>query len=150
MLTRDLDQWSSEAIRGVEQQPLEARFEEVGRTELVGDGIALVSGLPRLQLGELVTFEDGSAGFALTLERDQIGWCCSIPAPASKRARQCVEAETLRVPVGEWLLGRIVDPLGRPLDEKGRLQAERTNRSSDLRQGSLNVSWSPSRSKPGP
>ena len=53
MLTRDLDQWSSEAIRGVEQQPLEARFEEVGRTELVGDGIALVSGLPRLQLGEL-------------------------------------------------------------------------------------------------
>jgi F-type H+/Na+-transporting ATPase subunit alpha len=127
MLTRDLDQWSSEAIRGVEQQPLEARFEEVGRTELVGDGIALVSGLPRLQLGELVTFEDGSAGFALTLERDHIGVVLLDPSTRIEAGQAvCGSGDVARIPVGESLLGRIVDPLGRPLDEKGRLQAERT------------------------
>ena len=127
MLTRDLDQWSGEAVRRVEQQPLEARFEEVGRTELVGDGIALVSGLPRLQLGELVTFEDGSAGFALILERDHIGVVLLDPSTRIEAGQAvCGSGDVARIPVGELLLGRIVDPLGRPLDEKGRLQAERT------------------------
>jgi F-type H+/Na+-transporting ATPase subunit alpha len=128
MLTRDLDQWSAEAARRVEQQPLDARFEEVGRAELVGDGIALVSGLPRLQLGELVTFEDGSAGFALTLERDHIGVVLLDPSTRIE-AGQTVRGtgDVLRIPVGEALLGRIVDPLGRPLDENGRLRADRTD-----------------------
>src|SRR5260370_39045699 len=119
MLTRDLDQWSVEAVRRVEQQPLEARFEEVGRTKLVGDGIALVSGLPRLQLGELVTFEDGSAGFALTLERDHIGVVLLDPSTRIE-AGQAVRGtgDVLRIPVGDTLLARIVDPIGRPLDDK--------------------------------
>ncbi len=126
MLTRDLDRWSAEAVRRVEEQPLEARFEEVGRIELVADGIALVSGLPRLQLGELVTFEDGSAGFALTLERDHIGVVLLDPSTRIE-AGQAVRGtgDVVRIPVGDALLGRIVDPLGRPLDEKGRIEAER-------------------------
>jgi hypothetical protein len=150
MLTRDLDQWSSEAIRGVEQQPLEARFEEVGRTELVGDGIALVSGLPRLQLGELVTFEDGSAGFALTLERDHIGVVLLDPSTRIEAPSSLETGDVREYRSGSRCSGASLIRSADRLTRKVACGPNGRNRSSDLRQGSLNVSWSPSRSKPGP
>ena len=126
MLGRDLAAWSEAAAQRVRQLALEARAEAVGRAEFVGDGVALVSGLPDLRLGELVRFEDGSTGFALTLERDHAG-VVLLDDGRRVEAGQTVHGTgaVARVPVGAALLGRIVDPLGRPLDEAGELLAER-------------------------
>lgn len=125
-LSHELDKWIADAAGRAQRVPLTARFEEVGRVEAVGDGIALVSGLPGLRLGELLAFTDGSAGFALTLERDQIG-AVLIDGGGRIEAGQQVHGtgEVVRVPVGDTLLGRILDPLGRPLDDKGEVEAER-------------------------
>ncbi len=91
--------------------------EEVGRVEAVADGIAHVSGLPGVRLDELVRFEHGQVGFALTLDRDVLG-CVLLDDADAIEAGHLVRGtgEVLRVPVGEAMLGRIVDPLGRPLD----------------------------------
>jgi F-type H+/Na+-transporting ATPase subunit alpha len=68
-----LDDWLKEAKQRVRETTLAPVTEEVGRIESVADGIALVSGLPHVRLNELVRFEHGQAGFALTLDRDLLG-----------------------------------------------------------------------------
>jgi F-type H+-transporting ATPase subunit alpha len=99
--------------------------EQVGRVERVADGIALVSGLPGLRLDELVRFERGQVGFALTLDRDAVG-CVLLDDAEEIEAGDRVRGtgEVARVPVGPALLGRVVDPLGRPLDSEGEVRAE--------------------------
>jgi F-type H+/Na+-transporting ATPase subunit alpha len=113
----DLDQWLADAKRRIGMTRLAATAEEVGRVEAVADGIAHVSGLPGVRLDELVRFEHGQVGFALTLDRDALG-CVLLDDAGAIGAGQLVRGtgEVLRVPVGEAMLGRIVDPLGRPLD----------------------------------
>ena len=113
----DLDQWLVDAKRRVGTTTLAPTMEEVGRVEAVADGIAHVSGLPGVRLDELVRFEDGQVGFALTLDRDAIG-CVLLDDADAIEAGHLVRGtgEVLRVPVSEAMLGRIVDPLGRPLD----------------------------------
>ena len=97
--------------------PLAPVAEQVGRVETVADGIALVSGLPDVRLDELLHFERGQAGFATTLERDVLG-CVLLDDPDAVEAGDLVRGtgEVVRAPVGRGLLGRTVDPLGRPLD----------------------------------
>jgi F-type H+-transporting ATPase subunit alpha len=114
------DSWLDEARRKVASTELGARTEELGRVEEVGDGIALISGLPSARLDELLRFEDGQFGFVQTLDRDRIG-CVLLDGVEQVEAGAVVRAtgEVVRVPVGPELLGRIVDPLGRPLDGKG-------------------------------
>ena len=69
----DLDRWLAGAKERVEATVLAPVVQQVGRVEAVADGIAVVSGLPNVRLDELVRFEHGQVGFALTLDRDTLG-----------------------------------------------------------------------------
>ena len=97
---------------------LEART--VGRVTEVGDGIARVSGLPDCGVNELLEFADGSVGLALNLDEDSIGAVILGNADAIEEG-QPVKAtgRILSVPVGDAMLGRVVNALGHPIDGKG-------------------------------
>jgi len=97
---------------------LEART--VGRVEEVGDGIARVSGLPDCAVNELLEFEDGSVGLALNLDEAQIGSVVLGDADGIEEG-QTVKAtgRILSIPVGDSLLGRVINGLGQPIDGKG-------------------------------
>jgi len=98
--------------------------EEVGEVLQVGDGIARVYGLENVMSMELVEFPDQVFGMALNLEEDHVG--CILFGLESKVKEGDTARRTRRVievPVGPELLGRIVDPLGRPLDGKGPVRA---------------------------
>ena len=102
----------------------EAEVAEVGRVLSVGDGIARVYGLDQVQAGEMVEFADGTKGMALNLEADNVGIVIFgedrniTEGSLVKRTKAIVD-----VPVGRGLLGRVIDPLGNPLDGKGPIQA---------------------------
>jgi len=103
----------------------EAEVAEVGRVLSVGDGIARVHGLDNVQAGEMVEFPGGIRGMALNLEVDNVG----IVIFGSDR--DIKEGDTVKrtnsivdVPVGDALLGRVVDALGNPIDGKGPIEAE--------------------------
>jgi F-type H+-transporting ATPase subunit alpha len=102
----------------------EAEVSEVGRVLSVGDGIARVYGLDQVQAGEMVEFEDSTRGMALNLEDDNVGVVIFgddrniREGGIVKRTKAIVD-----VPVGKGLLGRVVDPLGNPLDGKGKIEA---------------------------
>ena len=99
---------------------LEART--VGRVIEVGDGIARISGLPDCAVNELLEFEDGTKGLALNLEEEAIGAVVLGDADNIEEG-QTVKAtgQILSVPVGEGVLGRVVNALGEPIDGKGPL-----------------------------
>ncbi|MDB5785864.1 F0F1 ATP synthase subunit alpha [Caballeronia mineralivorans] len=102
-----------------------AKAESVGRVEHVSDGIASVSGLPDVRLNELLRFEGGRLGFALTLDADAIGAVLLDDGDAiSAGSRVTGTGQVVDVPVGPGLLGRVVDPLGRPLDSDEPVPAE--------------------------
>jgi F-type H+/Na+-transporting ATPase subunit alpha len=94
--------------------------EQVGRIIEVGDGIARVSGLPNCAVNEILEFEGGVRGLALNLDEDSIG-AVVLGDVAHIQEGQSVRATgtILSVPVGDGLLGRVVDPLGNPIDGKG-------------------------------
>ncbi|MDR8410589.1 F0F1 ATP synthase subunit alpha [Nonomuraea sp. 3-1Str] len=106
-------------------EPEGAAREEIGTVVDCGDGIAHVSGLPSAMANELLEFEDGTRGLALNLDTREIG--VVILGDFSKiEEGQTVRrtGEVLSVPVGDGFLGRVVDPLGNPLDGKGAIEAE--------------------------
>ncbi|MBW3611265.1 MAG: F0F1 ATP synthase subunit alpha [Actinobacteria bacterium] len=102
---------------------------QVGRVTEVGDGIARVSGLPGVAVNELLEFEDGTLGLALNLEEHLIGTVILGEAGHIEEG-QSVKAtgNILQVGVGDALLGRVVDSLGKPLDGKGPVHTEHTRR----------------------
>jgi F-type H+-transporting ATPase subunit alpha len=116
----DPDQWLTTARAKLGKITLTAQAESVGRVEEIGDGIALVSGLPHVRLDELLRFQKGQFGFAQVLEHDRVG-CVLLDDATSVEAGDTVTStgDVVRVPVGPALLGRVVDPLGRPLDGSG-------------------------------
>ena len=119
------DTWLVRSRQTVARIDLVPQAETVGRVERVGDGIALVSGLPDACLNELLRFDGGRMGFALTLDADAIGAVLLDHAEAVEAgSRVTGTGEVVRVPVGPGLLGRIVDPLGRPLDRDEPIKAE--------------------------
>ena len=117
--------WLAAARSKLGAVDLGPRAEQIGRVEEVGDGIALVSGLPDVRLDELLRFGKGQFGFAQVLERDRIG-CVLLDGVDTIEAGDLVRGtgDVARVPVGPGLLGRVVDPLGRPLDGKGPITSE--------------------------
>ncbi len=100
--------------------------EDVGTVVEVGDGIARVSGLPTVQMSELVTFPDGTMGMAFNLEVDNVG-IIIMGDYTNIREGDLVRrtGRIVSVPVGEALLGRVVDALGRPVDGKGPIRTDR-------------------------
>ena len=102
----------------------DAEVSEIGQVLSVGDGIARVYGLDNVQAGEMVEFANGAKGMALNLESDNVGVVIFGDdreigeGDTVKRTRSIVD-----VPVGKGLLGRVVDPLGNPIDGKGPIDA---------------------------
>ncbi|MGH2811445.1 MAG: F0F1 ATP synthase subunit alpha, partial [Actinomycetota bacterium] len=118
---------SSEEIRSALDRVLEefrpeVEQEEVGRVLYSGDGIARVSGLAGTMANELLEFPGDLFGLALNLEFDQIGVVVLGDGSHLKEGMAVRRTgDILSVPVGDAYLGRVVDPLGRPLDGKGPL-----------------------------
>ncbi|MBT2232866.1 F0F1 ATP synthase subunit alpha [Nonomuraea sp. NEAU-A123] len=106
-------------------EPEGAAREEIGTVVDCGDGIAHVSGLPSAMANELLEFEDGTRGLALNLDTREIG-VVVLGDFSSIEEGQTVRrtGEVLSVPVGDNFLGRVVDPLGNPLDGKGAIESE--------------------------
>ena len=102
---------------------------QVGRIIEVGDGIARVSGLPGAAVNELLEFEGGVVGLALNLDEESIG-CVILGEIEHIQEGQSVRAtgRILSVPVGDALLGRVVNALGEPIDGKGPLNTDETRR----------------------
>lgn len=119
------DHWLDGARTRLGATTLGPKAEQIGRVEEVGDGIALLSGLPEVRLDELLRFDKGQFGFAQVLERDRVG-CVLLDQPDGVEAGDTVRGtgDVVRVPVGAALLGRVVDPLGRPLDGKGPIATD--------------------------
>ena len=98
---------------------------EVGTVVLVGDGIASVYGLRNCMATELLEFEDGSVGLAQNLENETVSVAILSDKNDIREGSQVKRTGTvLSVPVGESLLGRVVNPLGEPIDGKGPIFAE--------------------------
>ena len=104
----------------------ETEVSEVGQVLSVGDGIARAYGLDNVEAGEMVEFENGTRGMALNLESDNVG----IVIFGDDRGIS--EGQTVKrtgaivdVPIGKGLLGRVVDALGNPIDDKGPIPGER-------------------------
>jgi F-type H+-transporting ATPase subunit alpha len=105
--------------------PGAAARDEVGTVSQAGDGIARVEGLPSTMANELLQFENGTLGLALNLDVREIGVVilgsyAGIEEGTSVRGT----GEILSVPVGDGFLGRVVDPLGRPIDGKGEIKPD--------------------------
>jgi F-type H+/Na+-transporting ATPase subunit alpha len=107
----------------------DAQVAEIGQVLSVGDGIARVYGLDNVQAGELVEFPGGIKGMALNLESDNVG-CVIFGADRDIKEGDTVKrtGAIVEIPVGKELLGRVVDPLGNPLDGKGPIKSKTMSR----------------------
>ena len=123
---------------------------DVGTVLQIGDGVARVYGLSHAMMSELVEFPHGVFGMVLNLEEDNVG--CMVFG----ESREIREGDTVKrtgrvasMPVGEGMLGRVVNPLGQPIDGRGPIKTEKLSPSNGRR--SASSSGSPSRSpcRPG-
>lgn len=106
-------------------EPAAASKEEVGTVASAADGIARVSGLPSAMANELLEFEDGTLGLALNLEDREIGVVILGDFDKIEEGQTVRRTgEILSVPVGEGYLGRVVDPLGKPIDGLGEIATD--------------------------
>src|SRR5579875_768577 len=121
-LTINPDDIARALARHLSELRTELAAEQVGRIAEVGDGIARISGLPNASVNELLEFENGELGLALNLDEDEIGAVVLGPVEGLDEG-QLVRAtgRILSVPVGDALLGRVVNPLGQPVDGRGPL-----------------------------
>src|ERR1044072_4057266 len=105
-------------------KPSAASKEEVGTVAGAADGIARVAGLPSAMANELLEFEDGTLGIALNLDTREIGVVVLGDFDKIEEGQEVRRTgEILSVPVGDAFLGRVVDPLGLPLDGHGDIDA---------------------------
>ena len=105
--------------------PGAAARDEIGTVTQAGDGIARVEGLPSTMTNELLKFENGTLGLALNLDVREIGVVILGEFTGIEEGTTVRRTgEILSVPVGDGFLGRVVDPLGRPIDGKGEIVAE--------------------------
>ncbi len=112
--------------------PTKASTAEVGYVTNAGDGIAHVQGLPGVMANELIRFSDGTLGLAQNLDEDEIGVIVLGEFSGIEEGMEVHRTgEVLSVPVGDAYLGRVVDPLGNPIDGLGEIAAE-TRRALEL------------------
>lgn len=103
----------------------EAELEEVGSVLQVGDGIARIYGLTNVEYGELIEFENGLRGIALNLEEDNVGAVLLGSSEGIKEGDKVKRTKLIAsIPVGEGLLGRVIDTLGQPIDGKGPIEGD--------------------------
>ncbi|OGG96484.1 MAG: F0F1 ATP synthase subunit alpha [Candidatus Lambdaproteobacteria bacterium RIFOXYD2_FULL_50_16] len=113
----------------IEEFDAAVKVKEIGTVLSVGDGIARVYGLDKVMSGELVTFAEGTTGMVLNLESDNVGVVLFGLGEKIKEGDQVQRTGRIaEVPVGDELLGRVVNPLGEPLDGKGPLNAKAANK----------------------
>jgi len=124
MTTRGQD-IASVLKKQIEEFGGETTLTEVGTVVAVGDGIAQIHGLSKVGFGELLAFPSGVQGLALNLEEEAVG-AAIMGSDVGVKEGDLVKASGLvaQVPVGDALLGRVVDPLGVPLDGKGPVKTE--------------------------
>jgi len=113
----EADLWLAQAKRAVARTDLGVAVSHFGRVEEIADGVAFLSGLPDARLDELLSFVRGQTGFVHSLEPDRVV-AVLLDHAGSVAAGDKVSGTgtVVHVPVGEALLGRVVDPLGRPID----------------------------------
>src|SRR3989338_9123508 len=133
MVMSDADSPLAAQAQWLAQYRYALRLSEQGTVVSVGDGIAWISGLPSARMDEIVQLEDGSSALVFHLARNRIG---AILLRQTERLTAGTPAyltgRRLSIGVGDGLLGRVIDPLGAPLDDGGQL-APATHRSLDVR-----------------
>lgn len=106
------------------RQKTRVRFMDVGTVQRIGNGVATVSGLPNVSIDEIVTFPTGMEGMALNLDRKHVD-LIMLGSEKGIRGGDLVQAtgKRLQIPVSSQLLGRVVDPLGNPIDKDEPIEA---------------------------
>jgi F-type H+-transporting ATPase subunit alpha len=106
-------------------EPAAASKEEVGTVSTAGDGIAKVTGMPSAMANELLEFEDGTLGLALNLDTREIGVVILGDFDKIEEGQSVRRTgEILSVPVGDGFMGRVIDPLGTPIDGMGEIESD--------------------------
>lgn len=121
------DEISNIIRQQIEQYDQDVKVSNVGTVLQVGDGIARIYGLEQVMAGELVEFEDGTVGIALNLEEDNVGVVLMGDGrDIQEGSSVTATGKIAQVPVGEAMIGRVVDALGRPIDGKGEINTTET------------------------
>ncbi|MEN8906333.1 MAG: F0F1 ATP synthase subunit alpha, partial [Clostridiales bacterium] len=118
---------SSIIKKQIENYEVKTQAEDVGYVIQSGDGIARIFGLENCMYGEMLEFENGTFGMALNLEEDNVG-CVLFGSEKEIKEGTSVKRtnKTVNIPVGEALIGRVVNPLGEPIDDKGPIKSDKT------------------------
>jgi F-type H+-transporting ATPase subunit alpha len=121
------DEISSIIQERIENFELNVDIEETGKVISIADGVTNVYGLKNVMAGEMVEFEDGEKGMALNLEESSVG-VVVLGSGADIKEGTSVKrlGKLLRVPVGDAMIGRVVNPLGEPIDGKGPIETTET------------------------
>ncbi|PSB01250.1 F0F1 ATP synthase subunit alpha [Merismopedia glauca] len=121
------DEISNIIKQQIEQYDRDVKVSNVGTVLQVGDGIARIYGLEKAMAGELLDFEDGTVGIALNLEEDNVGAVLMGEGREIQEGSSVIASGKIaQVGVGEALIGRVVDALGRPIDGKGEINTTET------------------------
>jgi len=125
-LPDDIANWLLAARRRLRDMNVAPTLEHVGIVEQIGDSVAKISGLPWTRLDELLQFEDGTLGLAVRIDEESVG-CVLLGSGEKITAGSRVRGTggIICVPVGDALLGRIVDSTGAPLDNGPLISADR-------------------------
>src|SRR5881296_1478825 len=112
----------------IENYESKVAVDEVGTVISLGDGIARIYGLDKVMAGELIDFGHGVTGIAMNLEEDQVGSVLMGEYTEIKEGGEVRRTgKIMAVPVGDAMIGRVVNSLGQPIDDKGPIVSERFN-----------------------